>query len=166
MLCDLVTKALPAVHFWKCYCAAQSLGQGHVQKLHTSNKDLLLEKTPALKTSLHLLTPHWLFFYSWKLYGCQKADLTGMELRSLSGIASSDSVLPCNMPKKPSTWKWAGQTQTHSAQGCLQNRDVFRCSYWDSLSWADEMLWSGGGLWMTMEWTFGDSSNVHTISLR
>lgn len=44
MLCDLMIKIPPNTHFWKCYCAAHRLDWGHVQKLHTSNKDLLFEQ--------------------------------------------------------------------------------------------------------------------------
>lgn len=166
MLCDLVIKALPSAHFWKCYCAAQSLGQGHVQKSHTSNKDLLLEQL------LHLKHPD----ISSLLTGSSSSPESCMAARKLIlqewnwgpflafSKPCSDSFLPCNRQKPQVTWKWA-ETQTHSAQGCLQVSGAVSLS-WDSPSWADELLWSGVVLWMTLGWTFGDSSNVHIISLR
>lgn len=171
MLYDLVIKPLPTAHFWKCYCAARSLGQGHVQKLHTSNKDLLLEQL------LHLKQPDISSFptgSSFSPESCMAAkkliwqDWNWGPFLSFSKPCSDSLWKGKKHPAKNTGSLGVGRSnQNTECLGLSAEQGSFQVQVFGTVHpWADELLWGGVVLWMNLGWSFGDSSNIHIISLR
>lgn len=149
-LCDLAIKAPPIAHFWKCYCASKSLGQGHVQKLHTSNKDLLLEQL------LHLKHPDISFptgssFPPERCMAAKKLILQEWNWGPLLAFSkrSSDSLQKGKKPpaETPATWKEQVRhkhtvLRAGSEQGGFQEqwcRDSPSLGWWTALQWDDPL---------------------------
>lgn len=116
-------KPLPATHFWKCYCAAHSLGEGYVQKLHLSNKDALFEQRHFKQPDTTLLLMGSPFFSPvFLLWHCQNVDLMWVEWRSLSCISQA---LKRSLTEKKTTCRGEELSEaelTHGTRVCLQNK--------------------------------------------